>query len=70
MDKMDLINSDVTLHEVLEWLQTEIEEGNFPQFKSKTDDEFFTLVKVDIIIHMNHIAIMKNHKYLKDFKVH
>lgn len=43
---MDLIKSEVTLDELFEWLQLEIEKGNFPQFKYKSDDELFKLVKV------------------------
>ena len=46
MDKMDLIDSDVTLDELFEWLQTEIAKGNFPQYKNKSDEELFELVKV------------------------
>lgn len=46
MNKMDLINSDVTLDELFEWLKDEIEKGNFPNFKNKSDEDLFELVKV------------------------
>jgi hypothetical protein len=46
MDKMDLIDSNVTLDELFEWLKDEIEKGSFPQFKDKTDEELFKLGKV------------------------
>ncbi len=46
MDKMDLIDSDVTLDELFEWLKDEIRKGNFSQFKYKTDEELLELVKV------------------------
>lgn len=43
---MDLIDSDVTLDELFEWLKDEIEKGNFPQFQDKSDEELLELVKV------------------------
>ncbi|MCA9375387.1 hypothetical protein KC622_03585 [Candidatus Dojkabacteria bacterium] len=43
---MDLINPDVTLDELFEWLKEEIEKGSFPQFKDKSDEELFELIKV------------------------
>ena len=43
---MDLIDSDVTLDEVFDWLKDEIEKGNFPQFKDKSNEELLELVKV------------------------
>lgn len=46
IDKMELINSDITLDELFEWVQAEIEKGNFPQFKDKSDKELLELVKV------------------------
>lgn len=46
MDKMDLIDSEVTLEELFEWLRKEIEKGNFPQFKNKSDEELLELVRV------------------------
>jgi len=46
MDKMDLIDSEVTLDELFEWMKNEIENGRFQQFKDRSDEELFKLVKV------------------------
>jgi len=46
MNKMDLIDSNVTLDGLFEWLKNEIDKGNFPQFKDKSDEELLELVKV------------------------
>mgnify|MGYP001159363360 CR=1 FL=1 len=45
MDKVDLIDSDVTLDELFEWLKSEIEKGNLLQFKNKSDEELLELIK-------------------------
>lgn len=46
MDKMELIDSDVTLDELFEWLKDEIKKGKFSQFNNKTDEESFDMIKV------------------------
>ncbi len=43
---MDLIDSEVTLDELFEWLKDEIGKGNFPQFENKSDGELLELIKV------------------------
>ncbi len=43
---MDLIDSEVTLDELFEWMKNEIENGRFQQFKDRSDEELFKLVKV------------------------
>lgn len=46
MDKIDLIDSDVTLDELFEWLKDKIKKGKFSPFKNKSDEELLELVKV------------------------
>lgn len=43
---MDLIDSNVTLDDLFEWLKKEIENGKYQHLKTKTDEELLDLVTV------------------------